>query len=94
MNPSVIDYIGRFHTGILTNIGIVKDEKYYSGIFFYTEKEMLITMDSEFMKDHGDIQDDPEYLTTLEKLINMVDPFEKIYDTLDEYKHNDTGINP
>jgi len=87
IKPSIIDYIGRYDKGILVNIGLVRGDDYYNGIFYYTDKHMWITVGDDYMETHGFIQEDEEYYDLLEKIINMVEPYDKIYETLENYEN-------
>ncbi len=87
VKPTIIDYLGKYETGILVSIGLIKEDNYYDAIFFYTDKHMWITVDDKYIEKNGFIQEDEEYHQLLESLINMVDPHDKIYETLDEYEY-------
>ena len=91
MKTTIVDYIGKYGPGVLVKIGLIDGSKYYDAIFFYTENKMWITMDHDYVKENGPIQEHEEYLDILNDLINKVDPHEKIYEQLDEYQHKDIG---
>ena len=91
MKTTIVDYIGKYGHGVLVKIGLIDGSKYYDAIFFYTENKMWITMDDDYVKENGPIQEHEEYLDILNDLINKVDPHEKIYEQLDEYQHKDIG---
>jgi len=91
MKTTIVDYIGKYGPGVLVKIGLIDEAKYYDAIFFYTENKMWITMDDDYVKENGPIQEHEEYLDILNDLINKVDPHEKIYEQLDEYQHKDIG---
>lgn len=91
IKPSIIDYIGRYEGGILVNIGLVIEESYYDGVFYYTDKHMWITVGDDYLNERGFIQEDEQYYELLETLINMVEPHSKLYETLEDYE--DTGYS-
>jgi hypothetical protein len=87
IKPTIIDYIGKYESGILVNIGLVIDENYYVGVFYYTDKHMWITVGDDYLNKRGFIQEDEQYYDLLEQLINMVEPHSKLYETLQDYEY-------
>ena len=86
MTTSVIDYLGKYEGGVVTSIGIMFEDNYYDAIFYYTETQMLINTDDKLKDIIGDIEQHEYYYTLMEDLINKVEPYSVIYDTLDEYQ--------
>jgi hypothetical protein len=86
IKPIIIDYLGKYEGGILVNIGLVADDNYYDAIFFYNEKHMWITVDDKYIEKNGFIQEYENYYKLLEELINMVEPYDKLYENLNEYE--------
>lgn len=83
--PSIIDYIGRFEGGIFVKIGLMWNGKFYDSIFYYTDKDMVLTIDESMISDMDMfIEQHPEYLDLLKTIINMVDPYDSIIKDLEE----------
>jgi hypothetical protein len=87
IKPSIIDYIGKFENGIFVKVGLSMDEDFYDAIFYYTESEMVLTVDQKLTEKIGFIENHPEYLHILKYLISKAEPFEKIIDQLDPVKN-------
>ena len=45
ITASVLDYIGKYEGGILVSVGLMHDNKFHNGIFYYTENKMIITIE-------------------------------------------------
>lgn len=85
ITASVIDYLGKYEGGVLVSIGLMMGKDYYDAIFYYTETQMIINTNEEMKEVIGDIEEHPSYYQLMESLINMVTPYEEIYDTLENY---------
>ena len=60
-------------------------EKYYDAMFYYTGDKMILTVDEPMIKEMGAfIEEHPEYLDLMKSIISSVEPFEKIFDKLDD----------
>lgn len=81
-NPSLIEYIGKYENGILVSIGLMYESKFYNSIFYYTDSQMLLTIDEDLESIIGDIEENEDYLELMEKIINLVDPYENIINSL------------
>lgn len=81
---SIIDYLGKFETGILVLISITYQKKYYECTFFYTAEEMVLTISDELEEVVGDIKELPEYKEILLKILKKVIPFNEMWDRLDK----------
>ena len=99
MVPSILDYMGKYENGILVSIGLSYNQKFYNGIFYYTKDQMIICVDEKLEKDiNCHIEEHNEYLDLLKMLINKVEPFENIYEKLNNISlenkkgKNDKGI--
>lgn len=77
-SPSLIEYIGEHEGGILASIGLMYEGKFYDSIFYYTDSEMLLTISEELETIIGKIEENEDYLGLMEKIINIVDPYENI----------------
>jgi hypothetical protein len=84
ISASIIDYIGKYEGGILVSVGIIQDKTFYEGIFYYTSDKMIITIDNKLKEKIGDIELHDEYIPFMESIINKVEPFNEIYDKLED----------
>jgi hypothetical protein len=48
LNVDILNYTGKLDDGIVVSIGVLLDDIYYSGILFYSESDILISMNDEF----------------------------------------------
>jgi len=89
ITASIIDYLGKYEGGVMVSVGLMLGEEYYDAIFYYTETEMIINTDQRMKESIGDIETHESYYTLMESLINMVQPYEEVYKTLEEYIDNE-----
>ncbi len=90
MIPSLNDYLGTYQGGILASIGIMHEGVYYDSIFYYTKDKMIITPQNELIIKLGcDIESVPYYVDFMKSVITLVDPYEEIFDKLEEIKSED-----
>jgi len=89
ITASIIDYLGKYKGGVMVSIGLMLDEEYYDAIFYYTDTQMIINTDNAMKEAIGDIEAHENYYTLMESLINMVQPYEEVYKTLEEYIDNE-----
>ena len=83
---SILDYLGKYEGGILVSVGLMCEDNFYNGIFYYTSDKMIITVDDLFRQTVGEIEETEDYLTLMESIINMVEPYENIIDDLKDYE--------
>ena len=86
ITASILDYLGKYESGVLVSIGLMSEGTFYNGIFYYTSDKMIITVDDNFRQRFGEIEESESYLTLMESIINMVEPYEMIIDTLKDYE--------
>jgi formylmethanofuran:tetrahydromethanopterin formyltransferase len=84
ITASILDYIGKYEGGILTSVGLMYDGIFYESIFYYTNNKMIITIDNTLKEKIGDIELHEDYIPLMESIINKVDPYENIVETLKE----------
>ena len=77
-SPSLIEYIGTYESGILASIGLMYEGKFYNSIFYYTDSQMILTIDEDLESVIGKIEEHDNYLDLMESIINLVDPYEEI----------------
>jgi choline kinase len=80
---SILEYLGKVENGILVLIGVVHDKVYYEATFFYTEKDMILTISDDLEEVIGDIKFHPEYSQILSELMKKVVPFDQLFDSID-----------
>lgn len=82
---SILDYLGKIEKGILVLVSFVYQEKYYEGMFFYTDEQILLNVDDEFEKTLGSkIEQHKEYKEILRYLIRNVVPWSEMITRIDE----------
>lgn len=86
VTASILDYLGKYEGGIIVSVGLMYENTFYNGIFFYTEDKMIITVDDNLIDKIGEIQETEYYLPLMESIINMVDPYENIISDLKPYE--------
>jgi hypothetical protein len=85
IRPSIIDYLGKFEGGIFVKIGLMWNDTYYDAMFYYTNDKMILTVDETMIEKMGAfIEEHPEYLDLMKSIISMVEPYEKVFDKLDD----------
>lgn len=86
ITASILDYLGKYEGGILVSVGLMCQGNFYNGIFFYTSDKMIITTDDKFTETFGEIEMLEDYLTLMESIINIVEPYENIIGDLKDYE--------
>jgi len=83
---SILDYLGKYEDGILVSVGLMCDDKFYNSIFFYTKDQMAINVEAKMTEDIGSIEEHSGYLDMLKDILENIEPFDDIYDKLEEVK--------
>ena len=83
VDVSVIKYLGKVRNGILTLINITLDSKVFDATFFYTDKDMILTITETVEKEIGPIKDLPEYEEILRNCLRRVVPYTQMFDNID-----------
>ena len=86
ITTSILDYLGKYESGILVSVGLMFEGTFYNGIFFYTENKMIITVDDTLTEKIGEIQETEYYFPLMESIINIVEPYENIIGDLKDYE--------
>jgi hypothetical protein len=85
MRASVLEYLGKWEGGILVLISIEYLDKFFEGIFYYTYDKMIINVDSGLKELLGsEIELWDGYPKFMEDIINLVEPYDEIYNDLEE----------
>jgi hypothetical protein len=94
MKISILEYLGLVNEGVLMFISIVWNEKYYEGTFYYTDKDILLTVSDDLEKDLGhSIKEDENYVNILREILRKMAPYEEVKTKLNpvdfkKWKHN------
>lgn len=81
---SILDYLGKVEEGILVLISLVYLDKYYEGMFFYTDERILINVDEKLEEViECKIEEYEEYTDILRFLIKGVVPWGEMVTRLD-----------
>ena len=79
MKVSILKYLGLVNEGVLILISIVWNEKYYEGTFYYTDKDILLTVSKELETDMGHpMKEDENYVSVLKEILHKMAPYEEI----------------
>ena len=83
MKVSILEYLGLINEGVLMFISIVWNEKYYEGTFYYTDKDILLTISEEMEKDLGHkIENDENYISILSEILHKMAPYKEAKEKL------------
>lgn len=86
ITPSVVDYLGKYESGIVVLVSLMYQDNYYEGIFYYTDDRMIITVDDSLKSLIGEIELHEDFFPLMEKIINIVQPYERIINDLKDYE--------
>lgn len=82
---SILDYLGKIEKGILVLVSLIYQEKYYEGMFFYTDEQMLLNVEDELEQVIGcKIEQHKDYKEILRYLIKNVVPWNEMITRIDE----------
>jgi len=84
IDVDILEYLGKLENGVLVLVGLLYQKKYYESSFFYTEKEMVLTIPDDLEVLIGDIKQYPEYPDILLRILRKIVPYKDIYGTLDD----------
>ena len=82
-NISINEYLGKVEDGILILIGIVYNERYYEGTFFYNDKDIILTISNELEEIVGNIKEHDEYITILKTILRKIVPYDEMINNID-----------
>lgn len=88
ISASVIDYLGKYEGGVLVSVSLMYDGVCHDGIFYYTNDKMIINIDESLSEIIGNIELYDDYIPLMESIINIVEPYDNIINTLSEYELN------
>ena len=58
------------------------NEKYYEGTFFYTDKDILLTICNELEKEIGDIKEYQDHINVIKDILSKISPYNEMRDKL------------
>jgi hypothetical protein len=84
IDVSIVEYLGKLDIGVLVLISLVYRQTYFEGTFFYTDKDVVLTISEELEEIIGDIKLHHSYQSIVKELIKKVVPYQEIYDRIDK----------
>lgn len=85
IKADIVDYMGRYETGILVLINVGVDDKFYEGTIFYSDKDIVLTVDDSIEEKLGtQIELWDGYKGLLESILGKLIPYEEISKRIDE----------
>lgn len=85
VDVSILKYLGKVQDGILVLISInFKEENInLDATFYYTDSQMMITINEDIEEVIGDIKQHPKYKDILKLCLRKVIPYNEIIDNID-----------
>ena len=73
---SVIDYLGKVENGILVLLYILYNNIHYEATFYYTDKDILLTVSDELEIILGHkITENSNYINLLKDILSKIEPY-------------------
>ena len=89
IKADVIDYLGKMDDGVVVSIGVLLDEIYYNGILFYSNNNILLSMNDEFEeKINSPVELWENYKLLLELIFSKLENPTTILNSLKEFDIN------
>lgn len=90
ITASILDYMGKYEGGVLVSVGLMYKEKFYNSIFYYTENQMILSVEDKLLEElETYIEEHPDYLSLLKSIIEKCESYEVVIEQLEEIKTND-----
>lgn len=83
IEPSILEYLGKFEQGILVLISFTVGSEYYEGTFYYDEENVVLTISEEMEKKYGEIKKNSQYPSIIRTILKKIVPFNDMYGRLD-----------
>jgi hypothetical protein len=83
IEPSILEYLGKFEQGILVLISLTIGKEYYEGTFYYDQENIVLTVSEQMEEKYGDIKKLPQYPTLMKSILSKVVPFNDMINRLD-----------
>lgn len=85
IKADIVDYMGRYETGILVLINVGVDDKFYEGTLFYSDKDIVLTVDDSIEEKLGTkIELWDGYKDLLQSILDKLIPYEEISKRIDD----------
>ena len=85
VKTDIVDYMGKYETGILVLINVSVDDKFYEGTLFYSDKDIVLTVDDSIEEKLGtQIELWDGYKDLLQSLLSKLIPYEEISKRIDD----------
>lgn len=89
----ILDYIGKYKNGVVCLISLLFKEKYYEGIFYYTDDKLVISIEDTLETKIGTkIENWEGYDKLMLDLVSRVIPKNEIINRLDDIDFKKWGI--
>lgn len=84
IKADIVDYMGKYETGILVLINVGVDDKFYEGTIFYSDKDIVLTVDDSIEEKLGtQIELWDGYKNLLESILSKLIPYDEISKRID-----------
>ena len=85
VKTDIVDYMGRYETGVIVLINIGLDDKFYEGTIFYSDKDIVLTVDDSIEEKLGtQIELWDGYKDLLQSILDKLIPYEEISKRIDD----------
>jgi hypothetical protein len=85
IKADIVDYMGKYETGVLVLINVGVDDKFYEGTLFYSDKDIVLTVDNSIEEKLGsEIELWDGYKDLLESILGKLIPYEEISKRIDD----------
>ena len=85
VKTDIVDYMGRYETGVIVLINIGLDDKFYEGTIFYSDKDIVLTVDDSIEEKLGtQIELWDGYKDLLQSILGKLIPYEEISKRIDD----------
>lgn len=85
----IIEYLGKYETGVITLLSLNYMDEYYDATFFYTDKFVTVTVDEELEAIIGPIEQWEGYNQLVIDVMSRVVPYDEIIGRIDDIDINE-----
>lgn len=83
IEPSILEYLGKFEQGILVLVSLTIGKEYYEGTFYYDQENIVLTVSEQMEEKYGEIKKHPQYPNIIKILLKKIVPYNDMYGRLD-----------
>lgn len=83
VDADIVDYMGLVEDGVLVLLSLNFDGSFYEGTIFYSEKDIVLTVDSYIEEKLGVIEKWEGYENLLKSILSKLIPYTEIKNRLD-----------